>query len=537
MKAVYLVRTILAMALAIVCALTVACGAGPTAPPAPIVAVSKTQNPLVANFTVMQACAGQAMVQFGPDTNYGRTTSWIPVAGNYAQASILVAGMKASTTYHMRAQIQCDGNTTTSQDMTFTTGALPTSISFPTLTVTRPNPSLTSSENPGIEMMDIDGNNLPAFFTDRDGNVIWYEAAAQTGYSVSTIKMLPTGHIILSWANATLNSSDSFLQEIDLAGNVFHTLDIKTLQGQLQQAGYDFSPQSFHHDVFPLPNGHLLAIVNSTKYFTDLPGYPGTTPVFADQVIDLDENWNVVWAWNSFDYDGKGLDINRHLNGLPDWTHSNALVYLPEDGNILLSMRHQSWVLKINYANGTGDGSIMWHLGYEGDKYGAGFALTVDGVPTDDPLQWFSFQHFPSLISQNGSQTTLAVWDNGDNRVQDPYDDNDICLIGGTPTCYSRATVFQLDESSMVANLQWADTLPLFGVWGGSINQLSNGNVEFDLNDPLVPPSPGVASLVEEVTQTANPQVVWQMNITPVTANAYRAYRVPSLYPGVTWQF
>jgi len=89
----------------------------------------------------------------------------------------------------------------------------------------------------------------------------------------------------------------------------------------------------------------------------------------------------------------------------------------------------------------------------------------------------------------------------------------------------------------MVSNLLWADPLQYFGIWGGSINQLGNGNVEFDLNDPLVPPNPNVASVIEEVTQTPTPQVVWQMQITPIAQNAYRAYRVPSLYPGVAWQY
>jgi hypothetical protein len=95
----------------------------------------------------------------------------------------------------------------------------------------------------------------------------------------------------------------------------------------------------------------------------------------------------------------------------------------------------------------------------------------------------------------------------------------------------------QVDESSMVANIVWADPLPYFGVWGGAINQFSNGNVEFDLNDPLTPPSPNVASQVQEVTGTSTPQVLWQMNFFPLSANAYRAYRVPSLYNGVTWQY
>src|SRR5579862_3061294 len=169
----FAMRAILAMAVAVACALTVACGAGPTTPPAPIVAVSKSQNPLVANVTVMTSCAGQAMVEFGEDTTYGRTTSWYPVSGNFLQSSILVAGMKASTLYHMRAQLNCGGAQTPSQDITFTTGPLP-ALSFPKVTVTRPNPSLTSAENPGVEMIDVDADNNPAIFTDRNGNIIWY---------------------------------------------------------------------------------------------------------------------------------------------------------------------------------------------------------------------------------------------------------------------------------------------------------------------------------------------------------------------------
>ena len=151
-----------------------------------------------------------------------------------------------------------------------------------------------------------------------------------------------------------------------------------------------------------------------------------------------------------------------------------------------------------------------------------------------DPSLWFSFQHFPSVVSQSGRQTTLSIWDNGDNRVLDTS--GTVC--GAAPLftpCYSRATLFELDESTMSANLLW-DNLPGdFSFWGGSINQLSNGNVEFDVNAPLVAPNPDVASVIQEVTQTDNPQVVWQMEISPINQNAYRAYRVPSLYPGVTW--
>ena len=416
--------------------------------------------------------------------------------------------------------MQCDDGDITSDDLTFKTGTLPVNHPFPTLKVYRPNPSLTSQENPGIELVNAIINNssyIQSFFTDRDGNPIWY-------YDVGTnnvpfpIKLLPNGHvlIVIAFPQTTV------LREIDLAGDTIREMDITELAQKMKAAAFDFSPVSFHHDVLPLENGHLIVLVAFPKDFDNLPGSSGTTQVIGDGLIDLDENWNPVWAWNAFDY----LDVNRQLAGLPDWTHANAIEYSPSDGNLLLSLRHQSWVVKINYDNGVGSGAVLWRLGYQGD-----FAL-AQGT---DPSLWFSFQHFPQLIAQNGSQTTLAIWDNGDFRVLDPS--GPTCQIVGPPACYSRATIFQVDESTKVASLQWSDPLNMFSLWGGSIGQLSNGNVEFDVNGITPLPTPPVQSEVQEVTQTSPPQIVWKMDFSPAGMNAYRAYRVPSLYPGVTWAY
>jgi arylsulfate sulfotransferase len=530
MKQISAAKAIPGIALLILVSLTVACGAGGlvSSPAAPQVSVQSTANPLVAQFTITSVCPGQAMVEFGPDTSYGRNTGWSSISSLYssngaaAPTTILVAGMRASTIYHMRSQVQCSADLFTSQDFTFTTGALPTnSFTLPALTVSRPNVSSAAPENPGIEIVTAVNGGAPAFFTDRDANPIWYYDVGQ-GNSPYVFKLLPNGHIDIV---ITLANTNTILREIDLAGNTIREMDIPTLDNKMQAKGYDFLPEAYHHDLLPLDNGHVIILTNFTRNLENLTGYPGTTGVVGDGLIDLDPDWNPVWAWNAFDH----LDVNRHLNGLPDWTHSNAIVYSPEDGNLLLSMRHQSWVLKIDYNNGSGPADVIWRLGYQGD-----FALTNAEIPTDDPSQWFSFQHFPSLISQNGPQTTLAVWDNGDNRVLDTSGDTCGAAPSYTP-CFSRATTFQVDESAMVANLLWADPLQYFGLWGGSINQLGNGNIEFDLNAPLVAPGPNVLSQVQEVNQTPGGQVVWQMQITQ--ANAYRAYRVPSLYPGVTWQY
>jgi arylsulfate sulfotransferase len=500
----------LCLPVAIVLAFSLACGSNISPPHT---ALGPTPNPLVAQYTIAYSdLASTAWVEFGTDTTYGRQTSvmndWVSTPTGNA-LPIFVAGMKPQTTYHMRAHVNFpDGGSWVDQDQTFTTGALPSSTPPPQITVT-----LTAglSPAPGVELLDLPtaGPMLHNLVTDLQGNVIWYCPT----FAVP-MKPLQNGHFILNVGTD--------LQEVDLTCNVIRDVSYTQVNQSLQAGGYSFTippplgisgGDPFHHDVLVLPNGHWIGLCQIAQNFTDLPGYPGATQVVGDALVDIDPNGNVVWAWNSFDY----LDVNRHLQGLPDWTHSNALVYTA-DGNLLLSMRNQSWILKLDYANGTGSGNILWTLGEGGD-------FTLLG---GDPSQWFYAQHFPNILSADGSQTTLAVYDDGNLRI-----DSDGVACGSSssaPACYSRATIFNIDESTNVASLLWQDLPGFYSFWGGSIGVLSNGDVEFDSSEPF----DTIASQIMEVTQTDNPQTVWQMNITG--ENAYRGYRIPSLYPGVTWQ-
>ncbi len=237
--------------------------------------VAATQHPLVANFLVGSECTGQAMAEFGPDTSYGRSTSWYPVTAN-KPLTIPVAGMRASTMYHMRVDRQCGSNTISSPDTTFTTGALP-SMPFPAVQVSRPAPSPSSPENTGIELVDIlapTANQMQAFFTDRDGYPIWYYNV-DAGYVPNTFKLLPNGHFLVSIANT---AGDSLIREVDLAGNKIRELEIVGLQQKMQAAGFNFVPTEYHHDFLPLDNGHIIVLTNVDQDFTDLPGYPGSRP-------------------------------------------------------------------------------------------------------------------------------------------------------------------------------------------------------------------------------------------------------------------
>lgn len=503
--------------------LTTACGGSPKASNGiPESAVTGTQNPLVAQYQVNLFGAAKLWVEFGTNTSYGRQTSSATARGNALLSDavvVLVAGMTPTTTYHMRAHADWpDGSSWVDQDQTFTTGPLPPGN---TLAMTASRPAQASARavpQQGVELLNLiapggNANNIEAAVSDLDGNIIWYYTVdAQGGYIPFPIKQLDNGHMLVNISNFLGAGNVTSLREIDLAGDTVRELSWDALDQELAGIGFPFSV-SLHHDLLPLPTGHLIVLANITKEFTDLPGYPGTIGVIGDVLIDLDPNWKPVWIWSSFDH----LDVNRHLQGLPDWTHSNAVVYTPNDGNLLLSIRHQSWILKIDYENGHGSGNILWKLGHQGD-----FAISGG-----DPSQWFYGQHYPNILQINGSQITLALVDNGNLRILD--DTGTTCGIGTAPSCYSRAAIFQVDESARTATPVWQYLPGYFSFWGGSIQVMPSGNIEVDFSAYDVG---SVASQVFEVTKTTSPAVVWEMNM---SESAYRAYRIPSLYPGVVW--
>jgi len=482
------------------------CGSGNYTPP--LTAIAPTTNPLVAQYSIRHFHPGlTAWVEFGLDTTYGRQTSVLTdsaaVPGGQ-QLNILVAGMLPKKTYHMWAHADWGTGSWVDQDQTFTTGAIPTSALLPQFATSRPTPTAATPSAGGVELLSL-VSSLPGYLnavvTDLQGNVIWYCPGAST-----PVKQLLNGHYVLN--------SGADWKEVDLACNTIRDVTTTELDQSLQVAGYSFGPLvAFHHDMLVLPNGHWIILANVYKEFNNLVGYPGTTNVLGDVLMDIDPNGNVVWAWSAFDH----LDVNRHLQGLPDWTHSNALVYT-DDGNLLLSIRHQSWIIKIDYANGTGAGDIVWKLGDEGD-------FTLLGSETND---WFYAEHYPNVLSTSGSQSTLAIFDNGNLRI-----DSSGVACGSTPSapaCYSRATMFQIDENTRLATLLWQYLPGYYSNWGGSIDTLGNGDVEFNMSNPFNE----AASEILEVTHTDSPQIVWQMTINGVAS--YRGYRIPSLYPGVTWQ-
>jgi arylsulfate sulfotransferase len=475
--------------------------------------ITSTNNPLVAAYTLTAPPGTSVQVQFGTTTNYGLAT-WAQTAqASGSKTTILVAGMRASTTYHMQAIMHLpSGSTVLDTDHVFTTGALPAAL-LPNITVQQ-----TAGMTPGagVELLDLfeqtSQTTLTAVVTDLQGNVIWYYPVQPN--PPFPIKLLPNGHMLV------VIQGPELVQEIDLAGNVISQISLTEIQQKLAATGVNWplvASGSLHHDIQKLPNGHLILLVNYEEPLTSEPGSPTVT---GDGLIDWDPRNGPVWTWSTFDH----IPLTHAPNGTSDWTHANAVLYSPNDGNLVLSMRNQNWIIKINYDDGAGDGSILWHLGEGGD-----FTL-----PSGQPMEWNYGQHYPTFQGTNTAGIyPLMFFNNGNGRLNAS---NVPCGTAGGNTCYSSVPVFQLNEYTLAANVL-SEYMPIspnglqaFSNCCGNANLLPNGDLEFDV---ALDQNTLGSSYIQEVTQEQSPQLVWEMNIAGQIA--YRGFRMPSLYPGVSW--
>lgn len=474
--------------------------------------VSSTPNALVAMYSAPSCPTGFTMrvvfIQF--QTTRPSATSPKTCDGSHTM-NFYVGGMRQGGLYFMIHQIFTpQGDLVSSGPVKyFVAGNVPLPIPF---TAPELGPNVETSVADRIVLMSpIQGTEeLPQYPRAHDllGRILWYYDR-DIEDNPSLYRPIPGGTFLMAVGRNGLEGQ--ILREVDLAGNVIRETTVESVNDQLELMGYTDAFTSFHHEARKLPSGYYTALGSVERIMVDVQG-PGPVNVLGDYIVVLDEDFQVVWAWSGFDHlDATRLailgEVCQHQGpGCPplflgatanDWMHSNTIAPTP-DGDLILSMRHQDWVVKINYNNGTGDGTVVWRLGPDGD-------FDLNDL---DPSPWFSHQHDPNYVGLN----RLAIYDNGNTRcVQDPN------------SCYSRGQVYELDEDTLTASLVLNADLGLYAFAVGSAQQVSNGNYAFDS---------GIAPVGEEFySRHSEVSLDGTLNYTLFSnQGAYRSFRMVDLY-------
>lgn len=488
----------------------------PRATTAPV--VSPTAHPLVALYSAPACTAGNQLrvvflLQGGTRV---ASTDMKPCQTGHS-LNFYVGGMRPQSLYWIiQEEFDAQGNHLANGPLRyFVTGAL--GIEMPTLTVTvPPDPAVSYAENvvlhSGVYGSGII-NRIPPFpyATDLAGRTLWYYALEDPNEANAMLFYPGAGGTFMMKVDVG-DYQARILREVDLAGNVVRETNVDAINAQLAAMGYSEPFTSFHHESLPLPNGDVAVLGSVERILVDVQG-PGAVDVLGDYVVVLDSNWQVKWVWNAFDHlDTYRLavlgEVCQHQSlGCPpvfldaqanDWTHANAIDY-SDDGNLLVSLRHQDWIVKIDYQDGLGDGHVIWTLGPEGD-------FTLDNP---DPDAWFTHQHDARIVGAD----QVVLYDNGNTRC------------GDTPlTCRSRGQALQIDEQGMTATLTLSVELPQYSFALGSAQRLFNGDYHFG-SGVFLTQGPTIASAADEYDANGNLLYTLQSRMP-----SYRSFRMINLY-------
>jgi arylsulfate sulfotransferase len=496
-------------------------------------AVNPTANPLVALFSGPPCMVGNSVrVRFNlTGSSVSQTTNAIHCSATNS-ANFYIAGMYPNSQYQMHHETLSPSGmiVQTGATYTFTTGSIPAGITFPTLTVLTPAGPPSSVTAP-VLLHGYIGALQSA--TDLSGNVLWYYAQPVGGMTRTE-----TGGKMFVIDSHNPNLYLNTLQEIDLAGNVTLQTNTQRINEQLAQMTDPFTGMprrpvtQFDHEARRLSTGNIavkasseMLVTNAAQCGTDSHGNPKTCDVIGAQVLILNPNLQIIWAWDAFDF----LDINRPANlhevchqgdpGCPifflaptanDWLHANS-IQLTEDGSLLVSLRSQDWVIKINFAHAKGDGSVIWRMGYQGD-------FTINDPPTSplcttqdqqEAYAWFTHQHDANF--QFGGQSVFTTFDNGNLRIK-------LCDTNGN----SRGYALTVDEANLTVTPLLIQDLGEYSNGLGTAEVIpGSSNYHFE-NGQIFK---GAAGISIEITPQGSTAFAMEAD-----QRSYRSYRMQDLY-------
>jgi hypothetical protein len=461
--------------------------------------VAGTSHPLVVLFSSPGCDAGRARVRYESTLGAVQFSPFRPcVTGK--SLNFYLSALAPSTSYSASLIVERGREVATSEPVPFSTGAASYSI---------PLPTIVQGDTPtGPERILLQAPLFsPPFATDVNGKLLWIGPA-----DVAYITRPEPGGTFFAVVDPHQGPAFAALRKFDLVGMTVLETNAARVSEQLVAMGKR-PITGFHHEIRSISGNRIVALASTEQILTDVQG-PGAVDVLADMIVVFDSDLQVVWTWDAFDH----LDVTRKalLNetcltspgcapyylaaDANDWTHANALAETP-DGAFLLSIRHQDWLVKINYQLGAGNGDILWRLGKDGD-------FTID---SDDGYPWFSHQHDAAF--EPGSDSRILLFDNGNTHA------------AAIPGATSRGQLLELDEANRTARLVLNADMGVLSGALGSAQKLSDGGFHFEAGLVFDPANPAVpASYAVEVSDTGDPVSTLKME-----AAVYRSFRLTDL--------
>ncbi len=538
--------------------------------------VNPTKNPLVALFTGEWCSSPNSMIVFFKPTAavpHGgitalQATSPLPCRAtpelpNTTSMNFYVAGMYPTTTYQMYYQVANPSGAVVQAGpiLTFTTGAIPSSVSLPVFTASG---TTTDQTQPIIlhcpKSVPATGKTISAAAVDTAGNVLWYTTNV---YPLRT----EFGGSYFGVFGGIGNPYYQGIREVDLAGNTIIEMSAGAISEQLE-ASEQWPINQIHLDVRRIygptsaaPNGNVVMLGTSetvSPSAVDCANDPSTlgaqggtcaspVDILYDQVVVLNSDLGLVWNWDATNYFNLNqaailgetytpnpsdpdppLTAYNFATGATftvanDWTHSNSVQYTAYDGNFIISAGNQDLVFKINYANGTGDGHVMWELGRTAldDVNGNPLPLMITNALNtvgsyDLGYPWNSHQHDVNM--QWGGTVIegariLTLFDNG----------NTLVAPGGfDPNGNSRCLLYAINETELWANLNVDSDVGSFSNGSGSSQTLANSDLYCDSGF-----IGGVATTSTENTITGSATIGYTL---AAQEASYRTFRMSTLY-------
>jgi len=380
---------------------------------------------------------------------------------------------------------------------------------------------------------------------DAEGRVVWY---LDTGHRTASIEVMKNGHLLYNHARYRR------IIEIDLTGKVIRQWHAANVGAAPNEDSIPVDCDTLHHEVLPTENDRFLALSTKMRRLKDYYPEPDNlrtraeADVVGDEIVEFGADGKVLRKLNLFDH----LDTTRLGNGAfgnfwnnkyeetgvkntEDWSHANAIVRTDEPDWIILSLRHQDCLVKMNFATG----EIRWILG---DPAGWESPWKEKLLSKVGDWTWPYHQHGPQLTSRG----TLLMYDNGNYRAIPPAENT----IGEDN--FSRVLELEIDEQEMTVQKVWeyrgdnkghqpfytpfygeADELPKTG----NILITDGGHIELKGGIPsdIIPSDYQWARLLE-ITHETPAELVWEVKVASpperkVGWSIYRSERIPSLLP------